>query len=448
MHKSTRRPTPRRAPVRTASHHGAVRTVGRPPRRSGPNLVPLLIIGIIVIALGAGGFLFWQSRQSQAAPDPPAATPAVVETLEPSPTPSPTLPVVAAGSVPGAAATIAPPNPVAPTELAPTAAAPANSSSTAAASPIAQSTAQPAAPLSTATVRPAATVVAPAATAAAPQPAAPTASAPQPGGASQAGGPDIAALARQMLALVNADREANGLQPVAWDQTAAIAGQEHSEEMVQFGFMSHWNMDGYGPEYRYSRAGGLDMSQENVYRLVHQWEDGRGAPIDNWAEVIANAQVAWMNSPGHRANILAPEHTHLGFGMAYNPLTGNVAMAQEFVNRYVSVEPLPRRAQPGDRLVLRGTLLAGSTDPLVNLAYEPFPSPMTLEQLNQTGAYQSAAQHLAVPQVRTDAGGRFVSEFTLPKDAPPGLYHVWLWVRSPVDDERVQAVNAVIEVSE
>jgi hypothetical protein len=49
--------------------------------------------------------------------------------------------------------------------------------------------------------------------------------------------------------------------------------------------------------------------------------------------------------------------------------------------------------------------------------------------------------------VKADADGRFVAEYTLPKDAPPGLYHVWLWVTSPVSAEPVQAVNAIIEVS-
>jgi uncharacterized protein YkwD len=261
------------------------------------------------------------------------------------------------------------------------------------------------------------------------------------------GSPDLAALAQRMLARVNADRAANGQGPVEWDDTAGLAGQKHSEEMAQFGYMSHWNMDGYGPEWRYSRAGGLDIAQENVYRLVHQWQDGRGAPIEDWEKVVADAQAALMNSPGHRRNILAPEHTHLGVGIAYNPATGNVAISQEFVNRYVTIEPLPKRAQPGDRLVVRGTLLPGSSDPLVNMAYQPFPQPLTLEQLNNTSTYKSAANHLAVPPVKVDADGRFVAEYMLPKDAAPGLYHVWLWVRTPVSPEPVQAVNAVIEVS-
>jgi hypothetical protein len=250
-----------------------------------------------------------------------------------------------------------------------------------------------------------------------------------------------------MLERVNADRQANGLEPVAWDDAAALAGQRHSEEMAEFGYMSHWNMDGYGPEWRYSRAGGLHFAQENVYRLVYQWQDGRGAPIEDWRKVVGDAQAALMNSPGHRANILAPEHTGLGVGIAYNAATGNVAIAQEFVNQYVALEPLARRGQPGDRIVVRGTLLPGSSEPLVNLAYEPFPSPLTLEALNKTGTYTPGAKHLSVPAVRTDANGRFVAEFSLAADAAPGLYHVLLWVNSPRSEERVMAVDAVIEVN-
>lgn len=260
--------------------------------------------------------------------------------------------------------------------------------------------------------------------------------------------PDLVALTKKMLDLVNADRAANGLQPVAWDPIAAAAGQQHSEEMAQFGYMSHWNMDGYGPEYRYSRAGGLDYSQENVYRLVFTWQNGQGAPIEDWEKVVVDAETAWMNSPGHRKNILTPEHTHLGVGIAYNPLTGNVAMAQEFVNRYVAIEPLPRRAQPGDRIVLRGSLLPGSTNPLVNIAYEPFPSPMTLEQLNKTGSYTPAAKNQSVPQVKTGADGRFVSEFTIDKNAPPGLYHVLIWIDSARAPEKVLAADAIVEVNQ
>ena len=318
---------------------GRLARPGRPPRHSGPNPGALLILVVIVAAVAVAAFFFSRPDPARIAPQPQAARAAGVgaeaTATTPAPTPTATLPVISSGSVPGVrpAGAAESPAPDAATDVpAPTLAPATQTAATAAPS------------------------TAPAAVGSGPTET-------PPGPAPGTDGADLAALAQRMLELVNADREANGLQPVAWDATAAAAGQKHSEEMAQFGYMSHWNMDGYGPEYRYSRAGGLDMSQENVYRLVHQWEDGRGAPIDDWEQVVADAQAALMNSPGHRANILAPEHTHLGVGIAYNAATGNVAIAQEFVNRYVTIEPLPQRAQPGDRLVLRGTSAARQHEP-------------------------------------------------------------------------------------
>lgn len=388
-----------------------------------------LFIGLaaLVLLAAVGGLVFWQVRRANSAEQTASAALALAATAQAAaaptatvtPTPGPTKQLDARGSVPGGtAATAAPP-------LTPAAAATGDTASVGASTPAAASTAAP------------------------PRLSTQTASAPgadDGGRTTEDGGPDLNALARRMVELVNADRAAAGLTPVEWDPVAAAAGQQHAEEMADLGYMSHWNIDGYGPEHRYSFAGGRDYSQENVYRLVHRWADGTGAPIEDWEKVIADAEASLMNSPGHRANILAPEHTHLGVGIAYRADTGNVSIAQEFTNRYVSIEPLPRRAQPGDRLILRGALLPGSADPLVNIAYEPFPQPMTLDALNQTGTYTPRAEHLAVPPVQAGADGRFVSEYTLAADAPPGLYHVLVWVETDSAADRVPAADAVIEV--
>ncbi len=390
--------------------------------------MPALGLVALVLLLTAGSIIVWQVRRADGAEQAAARAIAAVETAQAAPTatatlfPTPTRELAVSGSVPGGAASAATP--------AEDRAALGDSTSLAATTPSAAST-EASQRLSTQEATPAQP---PAATLAAPSDGAPD------------GGPDLAALALRLLELVNVDRAAAGLAPVAWDPIAAQAGQEHSEEMADLGYMSHWNLDGYGPEHRYSFAGGLDFVQENVYRLVHRWADGSGAPIEDWEKVLADAQAALMDSPGHRANILAPEHTHLGVGMAYRADTGTVSIAQEFVNRYVQVEPLPRRARPGDRVILRGTLLPGSADPLVNIAYEPFPAPMTLDALNQTGTYTPAAQHLAVPPVQVGADGRFVSEYTLDAGAAPGLYHILVWVETAAAAERVPALDAVIEV--
>jgi uncharacterized protein YkwD len=396
------------------------------------------------------GVVFWQARQVRAANQlaetnaRQAAALVTPAALAPSVEPTATKALVSSGAVPGAAGAqqssvvrVTPLSQVAattttaePDATQPAAAAPSPDAATgptaAAQAPVAASTQPAAAP-----------------TAAAPA-AAPVANAPT----VAAGEPDLDALAQAMLALVNADRASQGLNPVTWDTTAASAGQKHADEMAELGYMSHWNIDGYGPEHRYSQEGGLNYSQENVYRLVHRWEDGTGAPIDDWDKVVRDAEAALMNSPGHRANILAPAHTHLGIGISYKASTGTVSISQEFVNRYVEVEPVPRRARPGDRIIVRGKLLPGSSAPLINIAYEPFPAPMTLEQLNQTGTYTPRAQHLAVPQTVAGQDGRFYAEYTLDKAAPPGLYHVLLWVDGAASDEKIPSVDAVIEVNQ
>jgi hypothetical protein len=152
-----------------------------------------------------------------------------------------------------------------------------------------------------------------------------------------------------------------------------------------------------------------------------------------------------MQSPGHRANILAPEHTQVGIGVAYNAASGDVSITQEFVNHYAQTMALPRRTQVGERVVLRGQLTSGSQEPLVNIAYEPFPESLTLDQLNATGTYTSRAETVAVVPVSVGSAGDFVSEFRLDTPGHVGLYHVRLWVKRD-GAEQVPAVDAIIEV--
>ena len=257
--------------------------------------------------------------------------------------------------------------------------------------------------------------------------------------------PDLAALQRLMLDLVNADRATERLSPVQWDAFAAQVGQTHAEDMAANGYMSHWNLAGEGPDVRYGRAGGMDNVQENVYLYWYRHDDGSPAPIEDWEVVMREAEATLMDSPGHRANIMAPEHTHVGIGIAYNAATGDVRIAQEFLNRYVALEPLPSQARVGDTLTVRGQLLPGASNPLINLAYEPFPQPMTVPEVEARSTYQSPAKFFSAVQSQADANGRFLAQVTLDADGQAGVYHVLIWV--DVDDSAVQAVNVVLDVA-
>ncbi|MFI8874090.1 CAP domain-containing protein [Streptomyces sp. NPDC055243] len=112
----------------------------------------------------------------------------------------------------------------------------------------------------------------------------------------------LAEWAAAVLRLTNAERTAQGLRPLSPDPHLTVAAQGHSADMVARAFYSHTSPDGGEPWHRASAAGSTHRAiGENI-------ACGQRTP----AEVVDG----WMNSPGHRANILKPSFTHLGVGFA------------------------------------------------------------------------------------------------------------------------------------
>jgi uncharacterized protein YkwD len=104
----------------------------------------------------------------------------------------------------------------------------------------------------------------------------------------------------EVLALVNQQRAAAGCGAVAPDDSLAAVARGHSADMRDRGFFDHINPDGADPFDR-AAAAGLAARAENI---AYGQADA--------AEVMD----AWMNSPGHRANILNCSLTRLGVGVA------------------------------------------------------------------------------------------------------------------------------------
>ncbi|MEU1595473.1 CAP domain-containing protein [Streptomyces sp. NPDC005708] len=106
--------------------------------------------------------------------------------------------------------------------------------------------------------------------------------------------------AEEVTALTNAERAATGLPPLAADPLLAAAAQAHSANMVARAFYAHTSPDGREPWDRAAAAGSRHRTiGENI-------ACGQRSP----AEVVRG----WMDSPGHRANILKPAFTHIGVG--------------------------------------------------------------------------------------------------------------------------------------
>jgi uncharacterized protein YkwD len=106
-----------------------------------------------------------------------------------------------------------------------------------------------------------------------------------------------------VLTLVNQERAKGGCQPVTADSRLATAARLHSEDMAARNFFDHTNPDGVSFAKRINNAG-------------YQWS-GAGENIAKGQATPAAVMESWMNSPGHRANILNCGFKQLGVGVAY-----------------------------------------------------------------------------------------------------------------------------------
>ena len=238
------------------------------------------------------------------------------------------------------------------------------------------------------------------------------------------------------LELINESRRAAGLSPVAWDEVAAAAGRGHVAEMAAENTFSHWNLAGLGPEHRYSRAGGRGSVRENLFARASS------RPPDDWPAVVRQAHAGLMDSPGHRDNILDPAHTHVGIAIAYSAATGQMRLAQEFTNHYVTLNQwLPLTAERGARLGVDAVIANQNvSNVLLDVAWEPLPRPLSVSELNATGTYMTAAQSFDTRAV----GPTFLEEVTLDNAGRPGVYHIRIF--ADVDGEQALVMDHAVWV--
>ena len=138
--------------------------------------------------------------------------------------------------------------------------------------------------------------------------------------------------------LVNRERKAMGLNAIAFDEELAKLALGHSKDMGTADFFNHINPNRDGPSERALRAG-LSIKRknskgamqtgigENIYMSAvltgtnGYLKAGVQYMTYNWLQPETLARMAvqgWMDSPGHRANILQPEYIREGLGLYLN----------------------------------------------------------------------------------------------------------------------------------
>ena len=117
--------------------------------------------------------------------------------------------------------------------------------------------------------------------------------------------------------LLNADRAKNGLAPLKLNSQLTKLGENYAKDMIQRNFFAHTDPDGKSPFDRMAKAG---ISYKSA---------GENLAINT---NVTTAETAFMNSSGHRANILNSSYTDVGVGVAYDS-KGSAYVVQEFIGK-------------------------------------------------------------------------------------------------------------------
>ncbi|MFF8276003.1 sigma-70 family RNA polymerase sigma factor [Streptomyces lateritius] len=125
----------------------------------------------------------------------------------------------------------------------------------------------------------------------------------QPTAATGGSGADATA-AQQVIGLVNSERAQAGCGALTENALLTEAAQGHSEDMAARDFFDHTDPDGKGPGERVTATG-------------YAWST-YGENIAMGQRTAAQVMESWMNSPGHRANILNCSFKEIGIGLHHD----------------------------------------------------------------------------------------------------------------------------------
>ncbi len=113
---------------------------------------------------------------------------------------------------------------------------------------------------------------------------------------------DVKSLESEVVRLVNVERSKNGLGPLTQNWELSRVARYKSQDMMNKGYFSHTSPT-YGSPFRMMESFGIRFS-------------AAGENIAKGQRTAAEVMRDWMNSPGHKANILNGSYQQIGVGVA------------------------------------------------------------------------------------------------------------------------------------
>ncbi|MDT8716377.1 hypothetical protein IAI10_06880 [Clostridium sp. 19966] len=126
----------------------------------------------------------------------------------------------------------------------------------------------------------------------------------------------IIAQENEVIRLVNVQRSRRGLPALSKNNSLCTVARYKSQDMINKHYFSHMSPT-YGSPFKMMETFGIKFS-------------AAGENIAMGQRTPAEVMNSWMNSSGHRANILSPAYTQIGVGLAVNK-SGTHYWTQQFI---------------------------------------------------------------------------------------------------------------------
>ena len=122
---------------------------------------------------------------------------------------------------------------------------------------------------------------------------------------------------KELLRLINAERTKNGLSELKFSEELLKVARDKANDLVDNNYFSH-NSPTYGSPFDMMKSYGI------TYKTAGENIAGNST--------LQGAVTAWMNSEGHRANILSNAYNYTGIGIVSSPKYGKV-LVQMFIGK-------------------------------------------------------------------------------------------------------------------
>ena len=133
----------------------------------------------------------------------------------------------------------------------------------------------------------------------------------------------MAELEQKVHAGINAERVKNGGSALQWDKELAAVARAHSDDMTRRGYFDHDTPEGLDPTDRAMRAG-YSCRKVSHYGIAENI--AIETSLKNSDRTAAEAVRGWVNSPGHRMNLLGRQYDRTGVGASYGTWLGYKAV--------------------------------------------------------------------------------------------------------------------------